>query len=175
MTMSVWLSTPTGLPASSTTGAALNPLSTRKATASLRTAVSRIEIGFRVIRSAAVAASRTNRFRAVFAILGMGPLQSNGATLVSGTDAALHCRGLCLQARQPPGQAIRSLRDQRPDIAELLFQSSELLLQGGQSACAPRGPSRLVGPRQSWQCSVHIRVLSFAPRFLRHPACREQQ
>src|SRR4051794_19172196 len=53
MTMSDWLTTPTGRPASSITGAALKPWSVRKAVASLTVALATIDSGFGVIRSAA--------------------------------------------------------------------------------------------------------------------------
>src|SRR3954470_13956772 len=60
MTMSARLTTPTGRPARSITGAALNPLSVRKATASSTGASAGIETGLGVIRSAAVSAWRTS-------------------------------------------------------------------------------------------------------------------
>src|SRR5262249_16210222 len=56
--MSVRLTTPTGCPASSITGAALMPLSARRATASRTVASARIDTGLAVIRSAAVGAAR---------------------------------------------------------------------------------------------------------------------
>src|SRR6516225_7276242 len=59
--MSDSLSTPTGRPASSITGAALKPLSVRNEAASFTVAPAATDTGFSDIRSAAVAASRTTR------------------------------------------------------------------------------------------------------------------
>src|SRR5581483_8181341 len=60
MRMSERLRTPIGRPAASMTGAAVKPRPVSSLTASRIVAVSRIEIGLGVIRSAAVSARKTN-------------------------------------------------------------------------------------------------------------------
>src|SRR5262249_14297203 len=59
--MSERLSTPTGLPASSMTGAALKPRSVRSAIASWTEALALIDTGFDVISCSAVSAVRVSR------------------------------------------------------------------------------------------------------------------
>src|SRR5262249_40062476 len=72
--MSLWLRTPTGRPASSITGAALNPFDVNRVIASWTVTTSRIDTGSGVMRSAAVVALRVNLVTAVIRMAGMGAI-----------------------------------------------------------------------------------------------------
>ncbi len=87
--MSARLTTPTGRPDSSITGAALKPFSINTATASGTVAAARIDIGLAVIKSTARAASRARRdVRGTVGVLAIGLLVRERKT-VEGPELGL--------------------------------------------------------------------------------------
>src|SRR5262249_39971999 len=80
--MSARLTTPTGRPASSMTGAALKPCSVSISMASRTVALARIDIGLGIIKSAAVSAQRVSPGEAAFVVGAMIDLLGKGQRTV---------------------------------------------------------------------------------------------
>src|SRR5262245_59418201 len=115
--MSASLTTPTGRPASLITGAALMRRSVRNTTASRTLAMSRIETGLGVIKSAAVAACSISRGIAVVVIAVLqvraiakrslpGPLDRLRLNIIERTIAGVGTAAACQPADRPHGHVV---------------------------------------------------------------------